>query len=64
MTDVFRDVIPVMINQCDPDVQMAPPADTLCPPVAQRKQAKFACYNLKITGIITNALVILGLVVV
>ena len=40
-----------------------PPADTKCPPAAQRKQAKRACYNknrsalkrpLKITKFVTN----------
>ena len=37
MTDVFRDVISHIINQCDPR------QDTKSPPAAQRKQAKRAC---------------------
>ena len=42
-TDVFRDVISLIINQCDSGRPKEPPADTLCPPAAQRKQAKRAC---------------------
>ena len=36
-TDMFKDVISLKINQ------RAPPADTKCPPAAQRKQANRAC---------------------
>ena len=45
-TDVFRDAISLIINHCDPGVT---PADTKCPPAAQRKQAKRSCqyYNYK-----------------
>ena len=42
-TEVFRDVISLIINQCDPGAQRAPLADTKCPPAPQRKQAKRSC---------------------
>ena len=42
-TDVFRDVISLINNQCDPRRPRAPPADKKCPPNVQRKQAKRAC---------------------
>ena len=42
-TDVFRDVISLIINHVTPGAQRAAPVDTKCPPVAQRKQAKRAC---------------------
>ena len=38
-TDVFRDVIHLIINQLTPGDRREPPADTKCPPAAQRKQA-------------------------
>ena len=40
---VFRDVISLIINRFIPSAQRAPPADTKCPPAAQRKQAKRVC---------------------
>ena len=43
-TDVFRDVPLILIN-VTPGAQRVPPADTLCPPTQQRKQAKRACLN-------------------
>ena len=42
-TDIFRDAISLIINQCDPGDRREPPADTKCSPAAQRKQAKRAC---------------------
>ena len=42
-TDVFRYVICLIINQCGPGAQRVSPADTKCPPAAQRKKAKRAC---------------------
>ena len=47
-TDVFRDVISLIINQCGPGDRREPPADTKCPPGAQRKQAKRACIYIYI----------------
>ena len=38
--DIFRDVISLIINQCDSRRPKEPPADTKCPPAAQLKQAK------------------------
>ena len=40
-TDIFRDVISLIINQCDP--RRPKGASALCPTAAQRKQAKRAC---------------------
>ena len=40
-TDIFGDVISLIINQCNP---REPLADIKCPPAAQRKQANRACY--------------------
>ena len=34
-TDVFRDVISLIANQCDPRRPKEPPAYTKCPPAAQ-----------------------------
>ena len=42
-TDVFRDIIYIIINHCEPRRQRAPPAETKCPPAAHRMQAKRAC---------------------
>ena len=42
-TEVFRGVIPILIDQVIPGDRSVPPADTKCPPAAQRKQAKRAC---------------------
>ena len=44
-TDIFRDDISLIINQCDPGDRREPPVDTKCPPAAQRKQAKRACIH-------------------
>ena len=41
--DIFRDVISLIINQCDPRRPKGASGDTKCPPAAQRKQAKRAC---------------------
>ena len=42
--DIFRDDISLIMNQSHlPGDRREPPADTLCPPAAQRKQAKRAC---------------------
>ena len=41
-TDIFRDAIFLIINQCDPEGSLR---RTQCPPAAQRKQAKRACLN-------------------
>ena len=46
--DVFRDGISLIINQCTPGDRREPPADTKCPPAAQRKQAKRACMYIYI----------------
>ena len=40
--DIFRDVISLIVDRREP------PADTKCPPAAQRKQAKRACIYLYI----------------
>ena len=48
-TDVFRDVISIIMNQCDPRRPKRASADTKCPPAAQRKQAKHACNIYTIT---------------
>ena len=44
-TDLFRDVInlPYNLINVTTGAHRAPPADTLCPPAAHRKQAKRAC---------------------
>ena len=39
-TDIFRDVISLIIKQCYPRRRREPPMDTKCPPATQRKQAK------------------------
>ena len=45
MTDVFRDVISLIINQGD---RREPLADTKCPPAAQHKRASLACIYIYI----------------
>ena len=44
-TDVFRDVIYLVIDQSDTGARIATPAGTKCPPAAQRKQAKRDCIH-------------------
>ena len=43
-TDVFRDVISLIITQCDPRRLQGASGVTKCPPAAQRKQAKRVCF--------------------
>ena len=38
-TDIFRDVISLIIFNVSPRAQKAPPADIKCPPTAQGNQA-------------------------
>ena len=45
-TDVFRDVISLLLTNVTPGDRRQPPADTKCLPVAQRKQAKRACIHI------------------
>ena len=41
-TDIFSDVISLIINQCDPGDRRDPLADTKCPPAPQYEQANCA----------------------
>ena len=43
MTDVFRDVLSFIINQCDPRRSKGSSGGYEVPPAAQHKQAKRAC---------------------
>ena len=45
-TDLFRDIISLLINQCDPRRPKGASGGTKCPPAAQRKQAKRACIHI------------------
>ena len=45
--DIFRGVIFFIITNVIPSDRRKPPADTKCPPAAQRKHARRACILLK-----------------
>ena len=47
-TDVFRDVISLIINQCGPRLQSAPSSDTLYPPTTQCNQTSIYHFSCRI----------------